>query len=93
MTITASPATPTYVEDPKKTLGIVGLVLAVLFPLAGLIVCLVARNRSRAAGFTNRLAKVGVIAAIVLIAVSIVISGLIVAVGVAITGDATLLAP
>lgn len=80
-------------EDPGRTLGIVGLVLAILFPIAGLVVSLIARSRSRAAGFTNGLAKAGVIVSIVIIAASTVISFAIIALGVAITGDPTLMNP
>ncbi|MGN7797624.1 hypothetical protein [Leifsonia sp. 22587] len=80
-------------EDPGRTLGVVGLVLAIVFPIAGLVVSLVARNRSREAGFANGLAKAGVIVSIVIIAASLLISFAIIALGVAITGDPTLMAP
>lgn len=50
------------VEDPGKTLGIIGLVLCFVFSLAGLIVSIIAKKKSEAAGFTNNTpAKVGVI--------------------------------
>ncbi|MGV3712582.1 hypothetical protein [Pseudolysinimonas sp.] len=48
-----------------KTLGIVGLVLAFLAPLIGLIVSIIARNQSKAAGVENTPAKVGLILSIV----------------------------
>lgn len=49
-------------EDPGKTLGIIGLVLCFVFALAGLIVSIIAKKKSEAAGFTdNTPAKVGVI--------------------------------
>ena len=48
-------------EDPGKTLGIVGLVLCFVFSIAGLIVSIIAKKKSEAAGFTNTPAKVGVI--------------------------------
>lgn len=48
-------------EDPGKTLGIVGLVLCFVFSLAGLIVSIIAKRRSTAAGFKNTPANVGVI--------------------------------
>lgn len=48
-------------EDPGKTLGIVGLVLCFVVPLAGLIVSIIGKKKSRVAGFTNTPAKVGVI--------------------------------
>lgn len=49
-------------EDPGKTLGIIGLVLCFVVSLAGLIVSIIAKKKSEAAGFTNNTpAKVGVI--------------------------------
>ncbi|MBO0608560.1 DUF4190 domain-containing protein [Myceligenerans salitolerans] len=59
-------------EDPGKTLGVVGLVLAILFPLIGLIVSIIARNKSKEAGFQNGLAKGGIIVSIVLMVLGIV---------------------
>ncbi|QJW35360.1 DUF4190 domain-containing protein [Cellulosimicrobium protaetiae] len=49
------------IEDPGKTLGIVGFVFAFIGPLLGLIFSIIARNKSKAAGFDNQLAKWGVI--------------------------------
>lgn len=48
-------------EDPGKTLGMVGLVLAIVANLVGLIVSIVAFRKSKAAGFNNGLAKAGII--------------------------------
>lgn len=48
-------------EDPGKTLGIIGLVLSILVPIAGLIVSIIAKKKSEAANFVNTPAKVGVI--------------------------------
>ena len=48
-----------------KTLGIVGLVLAFVAPLIGLIVSIIARNQSKAAGVENTPAKVGLILSII----------------------------
>ena len=53
-------------EDPGKTLGIVGLVLAIVVPLVGIIVSAIALNTSKKAGFQNQLAKIGLIVGIVL---------------------------
>jgi hypothetical protein len=61
---------PTPVSD-GKTLGIVGLVLAFVFSLAGLIVSLIARNQSKAAGVTNTPAKVGVVLSIIFLVISV----------------------
>ena len=62
-------------EDPGKTLGIVGLVLAFVFALAGIIVSAIALKKSKEAGFKNTIAKVGLILSIVLFVVG-VISGI-----------------
>ncbi len=59
-------------EDPGKTLGIVGLVLAIIAPLIGLIISIVARNKSKNAGFQNGLAKAGIIVSIVLMVLNII---------------------
>lgn len=60
-------------EDPGKTLGIVGLVLAFVAPLIGLIVSIIARSQSKAAGFENKLAKWGIIVSIVLMVLAIAV--------------------
>lgn len=60
-------------EDPGKTLGIVGLVLAFLAPLIGLILSIIARNQSRNAGFENKLAKAGIIVSIVFMVLIVLI--------------------
>ena len=62
---TPAPA-PAGVDFPGKTLGIVGLVLAILVPLVGLIISVVANNQSKAAGYTNQIAKIGIVVGIVL---------------------------
>ncbi|WP_425955461.1 DUF4190 domain-containing protein [Xylanimonas sp. McL0601] len=48
------------VTDPGKTLGIVGFVFAFLIPLVGIICSLIARSRSKKAGFKNTLATAGI---------------------------------
>lgn len=50
---------------PGKTLGIVGLVLAFVFALAGLIVSAIARSQSKAAGVSNTPATVGIVLSII----------------------------
>jgi heme/copper-type cytochrome/quinol oxidase subunit 2 len=47
-------------EDPGNITAIVGLIVGfVFFPLIGLIVCIVANNQSKQAGFKNTVAVVG----------------------------------
>ena len=52
-------------EDPGKTLGIVGLVLAFVFALAGIIVSAIAWSKSKQAGHKNTLATVGLVLSII----------------------------
>lgn len=62
-------------EDPAKTLGIVGLVLSILVPIAGLIVSIIAKKKSEAAGFTNNTpAKVGVILGWILTILGVIVT-------------------
>jgi hypothetical protein len=59
-------------DFPGKTLGIVGLVLAILAPLIGLIISVVANNQSKAAGYPNQLAKIGIIVGAILTALYVI---------------------
>jgi len=49
-------------EDPGQVLAIVGIIVGfMVLPLIGLIVCVIARNQSKKAGFTNNtLATIGI---------------------------------
>ena len=67
---TAAPAPaarrrPAPTSDAGKTLGIVGLVLAFVFSLAGLIVSAIARSQSKKAGVKNTPATVGLVLSII----------------------------
>jgi hypothetical protein len=64
---------PPGTDFPGKTLGIVGLILAILIPLVGLILSIVARVQSKKAGYKNSLATAGIIVGAVLIAIYIII--------------------
>ena len=63
---------PAPVSD-GKTLGIVGLVLAFVIPLAGLIVSIIAGNQSKAAGVENTPARIGVILSIIFLVLGVII--------------------
>jgi hypothetical protein len=63
--------TPAPVSD-GKTLGIVGLVLAFVFSIAGLIVSIIARNQSKAAGVPNGPATAGIILSIIFLVLGVV---------------------
>lgn len=62
---------PAPVSD-GKTLGIVGLVLAFVFSLAGLIVSIIASNQSKAAGVENGPAKAGIILSIIFLVLGVI---------------------
>ncbi|MCU1411622.1 MAG: hypothetical protein JWR04_2329 [Rhodoglobus sp.] len=68
---TPAPAAPATV--PGKTLGIVGLILAFLAAPIGLILSIVAKVQSRAAGVKNGPATAGIIISIIVIALYIII--------------------
>jgi hypothetical protein len=59
-------------DYPGKTLGLVGLILAIVAPLIGLILSIVAGKQSKEAGYPNQLAKIGVIIGAILTAVYII---------------------
>ena len=80
---------PAPVSD-GKTLGIVGLVLAFLIPLAGLIVSIIARNQSKAAGVENTPAKVGLILSIIFMVLGLLFTILYVGVFAAAVGTGTM---
>jgi hypothetical protein len=61
----STPAPAPAPASDGKTLGIVGLVLAFLFSLAGLIVSIIARNQSKRAGVPNTPATVGIVISII----------------------------
>jgi len=70
-------ATPTSTapagDYPGKTLGIVGLVLAIVAPVVGIIVSASAMNQSKEAGYPNKLAKIVLIVGIVLTVLIVVL--------------------
>lgn len=81
---TPVPAPAAVPASDGKTLGIVGLVLAFLFSLAGLIVSIIARGQSKRAGVSNTPATVGIVISI------LGIIGWIIVIGVSIAGFAAL---
>lgn len=86
------PATPTpgaaVAGDPGRTLSIVGLILAFVIPLVGLILSIVAMNQSKRAGYRNALARWGIIVAIIVMVLSLII-GIIVSIAGAVSGYVT----
>ena len=53
------------IEDPGKTLGIVGFVLAFVFAVAGIVVSAIPRMKRTEPGFDKQLAKWGLMLRIV----------------------------
>jgi hypothetical protein len=69
----AAPASmPAGGEDPGKTLGIVGFVLAFVFSPVGLVLSIIGYNKSKSAGIKNGLALAGIILNSVFIVLGIV---------------------
>lgn len=66
-----APAGTTY---PGKTLGIVGLVVAIVFNVVGLIISAIALSQSKRAGYKNTPALIGLIIGIILTAASLVVA-------------------
>jgi len=65
-------APPPAAADPNRTLTIVGFVFAFLCSLVGLIISIIAYNRSKTLGYRNNLALAGIIIAAVLMVVGLV---------------------
>ena len=82
----APQGTPGYsapAQDPGKTLGIVGLVLSFLgcLSIVGLILSIVAFNKSKKAGYKNGVALAGIIVGAVVLVISIVV-GIVLGIGI-----------
>ncbi len=58
-------AQPAVAEDPGKTLSIVGLILAFFVSIAGLIVSIIGRKKSRKAGYSGTIGLIGIIISII----------------------------
>ena len=66
------PAAAAPAASDGKTLGIVGLILAFVFALAGLIVSAIARSQSKKAGVKNTPATVGLVLSIIFLIIQII---------------------
>ena len=71
--LSARPAAP-GAQDPGRTLGIVGLVLAIFCSLIGMIVSIIAYNRSKQAGYKNNIALAGIVVGAVLFVVGLIVN-------------------
>ena len=65
---------PPGADYPGKTLGIVGLILVFFTGLIGLILSIVANSQSKAAGYKNTPAKVGIIIGIISLVIGVIIT-------------------
>ncbi|WP_127792044.1 DUF4190 domain-containing protein [Agromyces sp. LHK192] len=72
---------------PGKTLGIVGLVLAILMPLIGLILSIVANSQSKKAGFKNGPAKAGIIVGAILLVIGVIVTVIVIIISIAAVGS------
>ncbi len=61
-------------EDPGRTMGIVGLILAIFCNLIGLVVSIIAYNRSKNAGYKNNIALAGIIVGAVLFVIGVIVN-------------------
>ncbi len=61
-------------QDPGRTMGIVGLVLAIFCSLIGMVVSIIAYNKSKAAGFKNNIALAGIIVGAALFVLSLIVN-------------------
>jgi hypothetical protein len=71
---TYQPPTGPPAQDPGRTMGIVGLILAIFCSLIGLIVSAIAYNTSKKAGYQNNFALAGIIVGIVSLVLGVVIN-------------------
>ncbi|MDQ1204432.1 hypothetical protein [Microbacterium sp. SORGH_AS_0862] len=71
------------VDYPGKTLGVVGLVVAIFFNVIGLIISAIAFNQSKKAGYKNTPALVGIIIGAVLFGLGVILWIVAIAAGVA----------
>ena len=62
------------VDYPGKTLGLVGLIVAVFFNIIGLVISAIAYSQSKKAGYKNTPAFVGIIVGAILFVVTVIIS-------------------
>jgi len=60
-------------DDPGKTLAIVGIILAFFISIVGLILSIIAKKKSKAAGYNNTLATVGIILNAISLAIGVIL--------------------
>ena len=65
---------PPAAQDPGRTLGIVGLILAFFCSLIGMIISIVAYRQSAQAGYKNNIALAGIIVGAALLVISLILN-------------------
>ena len=61
-------------RDPGRTLGIVGLILAIFCNLIGMIISIIAFVQSKNAGYKNNIALAGIIVGAALFVISLIVN-------------------
>jgi hypothetical protein len=61
-------------QDPGRTMGIVGLILAIFCSLIGMVISIIAYQRSKQAGYQNNIALAGIIVGAVLFVLGLIIN-------------------
>ncbi|MCS5495656.1 septum formation family protein [Cnuibacter physcomitrellae] len=61
-------------DFPGKTLGIVGLIVAIFANVVGLIISIIARNQSKRAGYKNGPATAGIVVGAVLTGIGVIVA-------------------
>ncbi|TAJ48604.1 MAG: hypothetical protein EPO52_10850 [Herbiconiux sp.] len=86
-------APPPGADYPGKTLGVVGLIVAIFANVIGIVISAIALDQSKRAGFRNGPAKAGVIVGSVLLGAGLLIGLVFAVVGIAIGLTAALTVP
>jgi hypothetical protein len=73
---------PPGTDYPGKTLGVVGLVLVFFTVVIGLILSIVANSQSKAAGYTNTPAKIGIVLGIVFLVIGLIVGIIAIIIGI-----------
>ena len=77
---------PAGTDYPGKTLGVVGLIAAIVANLVGLVISVIAYSQSRKAGYKNMPAMIGIVVGAVFFVISLIIGIVSIGVGLAASG-------
>ncbi len=82
-----APQVPSRANDPGKTMAIIGLVLAFFFSILGLVLSIIARNKSKGAGYTNNIALIGIILNTASIVLGLIVSAFLIIAMISLAND------